>query len=637
MASYLDKAVVNTAITDNTKLDLSHQSISTMDMMQLNIGYIHEMVPGEKISVNAENFARLNPMPVPTFGRARWNQRCYFVPFRTIYPGWNDFITDTVHIFADNNKTSDIQSQVPTVSNRELVDAFANYVGTTDDIDDIVNMIVPAIPMSDSYDIELGASRYNFTILGRQCIKMLEQLGYKIYWDKDYNYTFSAMPLLALAKVYIDYYFPTQYYNINEYDRLASLLKFDMTSGTGIVLNYSDVQKILSLTAYVCFDSDYFTSAWDTPNQPNIGAHSDFKLQNIDSVSTLLGTSAFRTSPFYADGQGYVTNNSGSAVSDNLIGGANAPFISSMAPFTNPSGTAVARPTPISEFLLHSLHALTDYMKRHQMAGTAAFDRYLARFGKALPAEKLNRCLYLGGHSQDIQIGDIMSTADTEGANLGSYSGKGISYGKSSFDYSTDEFGYLIVLNSIVPETGYFQGIDKQTLRIFKNSFYTPEFDNLGVQAIDAVELYVPQEASSNYSNLPNQVFGFTPRYADYKISHDQLTGNFRLPSINGSRPNTFAQFNAANSWHLMRSFDSTYFAYASEIVHSPDFLYGILNALQFKRLFYDVEPSAPDNFTTITDYKVAAYAPMKALYDTYEFEDKGKKVTLNVNGVVAN
>lgn len=40
MASYLDKAQVNTAITDNTKLDLGHQHITTADFMQLNVSMI---------------------------------------------------------------------------------------------------------------------------------------------------------------------------------------------------------------------------------------------------------------------------------------------------------------------------------------------------------------------------------------------------------------------------------------------------------------------------------------------------------------------------------------------------------------------------------------------------------------------
>lgn len=35
MASFMEKMQVNTAITENTKLDLGHQHITTMDFMEL--------------------------------------------------------------------------------------------------------------------------------------------------------------------------------------------------------------------------------------------------------------------------------------------------------------------------------------------------------------------------------------------------------------------------------------------------------------------------------------------------------------------------------------------------------------------------------------------------------------------------
>ena len=124
MASYLDKAQVNTAITDNTKLDLGHQHSPTADVMQNHGAYIPEMVPGEKIDVNMESFARLNPLPVPTFGRASMRNRAYFVPFRTIFRGWNDYITDAPHVNSDGKSTSALLTSVPTVSNSELAAMF---------------------------------------------------------------------------------------------------------------------------------------------------------------------------------------------------------------------------------------------------------------------------------------------------------------------------------------------------------------------------------------------------------------------------------------------------------------------------------------------------------------------------------
>lgn len=132
-----------------------------------------------------------------------------------------------------------------------------------------------------------------------------------------------------------------------------------------------------------------------------------------------------------------------------------------------------------------------------------------------------------------------------------------------------------------------------------------------------------------------SQIFGFVPRYATYKAPTcmDRLTGNFRVPSLNSGFLNT------GNTWHLMRTFDglTDFNQDWSNVVHSPDFISGGADFSQYKRLFYEDGPDSPDNFTIIHNFEIAEYAPMKPLYDTYEFEDKGKKVTLETNGVKMN
>lgn len=649
MAEYLDKAQINTAITDNTKLDLGCQHITTQDFMQLNVAYMKEMVPGEKLNVNMETFARLNPLPVPTFGRASMRHRAFFVPFRTIFRGFNDFITDSAHITSDynfitNNHPVLIDNKVPTVSNIALANAFLTHANDYG----VDNLDVMCFPVSSSdpsaWDFVYNGNAFKFSTTGRQAIKMLEQLGYKVNWNiKDFeDVEFSAMPLLALARIFCDWYFPSQYRQTVAYDTLQAIINQDVVNGS-ISLQANEVWAILTTVAFVYYDSDYFTSAWDRPNEPVSGNYSDFKIVNIDTVREVIGDTAAYTPSESA----YVSNNSGSGTVNDRIGRANAPFISPYITASSGDQDNYAIGAPISEYLLHSLHALTDYMKRHQMAGARAFDRYLARFGKALSAEKLNRSMYLGSHMQDIQIGDVMATADTisgdesvTGAQLGAYAGKGLSYGQGSFDMDTDEYGYFIILTSLVPNTGYYQGIDRQVMRISKLQFYTPEFDALGVQPITTAELYINTAEPDSMDGDPYEhIFGFTPRYADYKVSHDRLTGNFRLPSINGGTEESAATTNTSGSWHLMRVFRGVldYSHDYENFVHSLRFMQGAVDKGQYKRIFYNNGTLAPDNFTIINNFDVTSYSPMKSLYDTYEFEDKGKKVTLETNGVKLN
>lgn len=669
MASYLDKAQINTAITDNTKLDLGHQHITTADFMQCNVAYIHEMVPGSKIDVNMESFARLNPLPVPTFGRASMRNRAYFVPFRTIFRAWNDFITDAPHVYSTGKAPSELVQNVPTIANDELCKLFTTNVAQ--DINSVTGQSLGYVagsagpvfdPSTDAWDFYDGQNYCCFTQKGRQFLKVLQSLGYQISWDTTNTTVYSALPILALAKVAADWYFPQPYTNTNEYCNLLRLCNQDINPAAAATFTYLDLFMILDTCAYVQYDSDYFVSAFDVPNQPVANTVStDFKLVNLDTVGTAYvkyAASAGGAQTLTDVNAGYVGNYSGTANgTSEMFGGANAPFISPSVLGTVPgSSNVMTSPTPISEYLLHALHGLTDYMKRHQLAGSRAMDRYLARFGKALPAEKLNRSNYLGAAMQDIQIGDIMSTSDTTGAPLGAYAGKGITYGNGHFEFSTDEFGYLIILSSIVPATGYFQGIDRQNMRITKTQFWTPEFDSLGNQPVTVDELYVsnnPLMAGSNQFNKDahDAVFGFVPRYADYKVAHDTLTGNFRIPSLNGTNGTVSSSlgFNAGDSWHLMRTFDDLDFSYdnqgtqtmsANRCVHSLNFMRS-RDWSQYKRIFYadsQTNPEElPDNFTVIHNFEIAEYAPMKALYDTYEFEDKGKKVTLDVNGVKMN
>lgn len=649
-ASYLDKAQVNTAITDNTKLDLGHQHVTTADFMQLNVAMCTELVPGSKIDVNMESFARLNPLPVPTFGRASIRNRAFFVPFRTIYRGWNDFITDSVHIASDGytgSGSANLLSSVPTVTSAALLSAFTNSVGSA--VTDAALLYNdPNWPATEIADIIVGIGtpvKYKFTVLGRQAIKMLESLGYKLDVTGSKGTTFSAMPLLALAKIYCDWYWPQQYTNISSYDNLLAMCNLDVAAGPQ-QLTSTQVATILAVCAYVQYDSDYFVSAWDQPNQPNSGNYSDFKLVNIDTASEVIGIYNSSTAGLTYTENGYVTNNSGagsSAAGASRLGGANAPFITPMVAADRSGATYAVNP-PISEYLLHSLHALTDYMKRHQLAGSKAAERYLARFGKALPAEKLNRSLYLGSATQDIQIGDVMSTSETlsisGGNKLGAYAGKGLSYGNGHFTCNTDEFGYFIVMSSIVPYTGYFQGIDRMVMRTSKLDFFTPEFDSLGAQPITASELYMPQLSTDMTSgDAYEQVFGFTPRYADYKQSTtmNRLTGNFRLRSVQSL--NAGQRFNSADSWHLNRVFQGNldFNTSYNNVVHDPDFISGKGDMSQYNRIFYYTNADTPDNFTIIHNFEIAEYAPMKPLWDSYEFEDKGKKVTLETNGVKLN
>lgn len=618
MASYLDKFKVKTAVKDHTKLDLSCQHVTTADFFQLNPIYIKEMVPGERISVNAETFTRLAPLAVPTFGRMQMKNRAFFIPFRTIFRGWNDFITDTTHVLSNNTNTFNIGSQVPRFSLESIATIFKDNTGPTgycmsiDPRDETADLVITDVDVTPVVSVS-----YRLTPKGRQVVKILQSLGYQIPTEfgqssQMANCIVSALPLLAFAKVYCDWYFPSQYYDDPIRMKVEKYFNSDLNA-SGLYLTTDQLKDILDLIYSVNYDSDYFVSAFSNPAGPVNGSYSSVEIED--------------------------PTNGGSGSNVNYID--NAAW-SNGTPAISRSTTAVG---PLTQFAIDTLKAMTDYMKRHQLVGARALDRYLARFGKSLSSEKLNRSNYIGSQSVDIQIGDVTANAETGNSFstlLGGYAGKGVGYDSKSFDYETDEYGLFVILSSIVPSTGYYQGMDRMVTHLTRTDFWTPEYDQLGNQAIMKTELFMPDMNDGTWiNNNPNYlsgVFGWAPRYAEYKIGRDKLTGDFRIASLNVAG-------DSSDSWHLFREIKPST---ADDVVVGLNFVKGDVGSgyinednqyvdvpTQYDRIFSYVDNKC-DHFYCIHNFNVVSWSPMLSLYDTYDF-DGGKEIVADVNGVKVN
>ena len=101
--------------------------------------------------------------------------------------------------------------------------------------------------------------------------------------------------------------------------------------------------------------------------------------------------------------------------------------------------------------------------------------------------------------------------------------GHGIGVGRAKhFRYYAKEHGYIIGYISVMPKTAYFQGIPKHFLKRDKFEFYWKEFAHLGEQPILNKELFVDDDGEND------TVFGYTPRYAEYKYIPSTVHGTFR-------------------------------------------------------------------------------------------------------------
>lgn len=581
----LNKSSIVTAISSHSKLDLTFDHATTMNFMNLQpVGY-RRMIKGEKFSLNSVATVRPAPMAVPTYGRMRLNIRNFFIPFRVVFPMFDSFYTDVIGV---NASAASLVSKVPTIESGELVKYFLNTVIVGEGA--LVSAVATATPQP-AYDFQSGTQKYKFTVAGKRRVKLLHSLGYRWNWNDKDTTQLSLLNLFAYAKVYLDWYCNSQYLNSNDVIAIKKAFAYNDPSSP-LTLTSTTIGPFLSLICSVVYDADYFVSAWDNPVAPNSGQFTQFTFFDP-------------------------TSSNGSYV--NNVGGTSEMF--------QQSSSSVSLGTT---YLHSALKMLTDYSKRHQLSGAYEIDRYLAQFGVATPALKLQRSIYLGGKSIDVNVGDVMSTANTAGSgnvsNLGDYAGQGFGQDSAGVEYTTDEYGLFLTVASILPSGGMWQGVDRHNLDITKFDFYQPEADSLGVQAIARSEVYISNDSSFGSATDYDASFGYTARYGHYKRPLSFVTGDLELPSAMAG----------GDSWHLMRTFnDASFGGAASNISHSLAFTRGD-DWEEYNRIFNSTT-SDNDKFIVDFHHDAHALAPCRSLFDTYEFEEGDKQVTLDANGSKLN
>nr|WCD56427.1 MAG: major capsid protein [Microviridae sp.] len=505
--------------------------ITTNDFGLLRPIFCRECIPGDKLTINIESFARLAPMPVPTFGRCELINRAYYVRYADIWQGWKSFIMQQP--FFMNGQTYNF-SHVPMVSNRQLVNTICN----------VVNGLVTQVYGDNPFDIIKPSSstfaKYKFTNAGRNFMAILNGLGYRLNFDDSDMTEFNLLPLLAYYKIYFDHFVPLRYKPSHTLRSVFSRANMDWSSFAG------DLQSQLQVPCYSYFNDDIFVNAWDNPMGPKTST-------SLDGIND---PRAFKDSSYDLS---FVSATSGYGASIN------------QGPDTITNGDGV------SAFLINACLKAQNWLYRKGLTSNSSYlTDILSQFG-VKPRECCDGIsVFLGKTVQPIQISDVMSTAssDTDNPNnlLGSYAGKGISYGDGTIHCECSDYGVLIVLTEISPKNPqYFQGYNRQLRHINYLDFYTPDFEKLGTQPIENGEIYhdYPDGRSSVTARnnqvpgaLSNGVFGFAPRYYEYKVGSDKVLGDFNVKSLNTGLDayylaRTFGTFDRMPGFGLNQSFMS--------------------------------------------------------------------------------
>lgn len=183
-----------------------------------------------------------------------------------------------------------------------------------------------------------------------------------------------------------------------------------------------------------------------------------------------------------------------------------------------------------SVLALRQAEALQKWKEITQSVDTNYRDQIKAHFGVNVPQSESHMAKYIGGIARNLDISEVVNNFLPGPGNQSSQAyiyGKGVGSGQGSMTFNTGSGYYMLMcIYHAVPLLDYaLSGPDGQNLVTSVEDLPIPEFDNIGMESVPAVELM----NSNLYSNVnsADKILGYNPRYYNWKTKIDRVQGAF--------------------------------------------------------------------------------------------------------------
>ncbi|AXF52041.1 MAG: major capsid protein [Microviridae sp.] len=178
-----------------------------------------------------------------------------------------------------------------------------------------------------------------------------------------------------------------------------------------------------------------------------------------------------------------------------------------------------------------NVNAYQRWLETNIRRGLKYKDQTLARWGVEPSDSSLDMPEFIGGYSVDVDINTVTNTNGDGSTPLGDYAAQATAFGgsKHKISHYCDQHGFIMAIVSVVPVPVYTQLLPKMFLRESALDYYSPEFGQIGMQAVPYREL-CPLElfGSDGYVTKPTDVFGYQRPWYEYIYANDSAHGLFR-------------------------------------------------------------------------------------------------------------
>lgn len=479
----------NFAINPDVKIQRSqikipHKYTSTFNFGKLIPFYMQEILPGDTFKNETNLVMRMTTPIKPVMDNAWLDIMYFFVPNRTIWEHWEEFMGAN----KSGPWTEQAEYSIPQITIPEggfKTGSLADYLG------------IPA-----------------------------NQNGPSV----------THLPFRAYCKIWNDWYRDENLQDFTYYSDGDATVT-GSNNKTNYVTDAYTGGMVLPAAKY----HDYFTSALPEPQKgPDVllPLGSTAPVVTFDGENRMASALKFRTNDpsltFENNGTYHMGLSGMSNSEETRTVRASAYTNSDTATetwkgFVYPSNLQVdlTNATAASIETVRQAATLQQMFELDARGGTRMVEILKNHFGVTSSDARLQRAEYLGGEHIPITMAQVIQNSST---NQTSPQGNDAAYSltvhsKKYFTKSFEEHGILMGVMVARTEKSYQQGLNRFWNKTSRFDFYDPIFANLGEQPIYNKELFMQGTSADN------EIFGYQEAWAEYRYQPNLITGEMRSNS----------------------------------------------------------------------------------------------------------